>query len=1028
MIIDYNKMMEDYAKAYADKTRIFFIEKYLSTYNASAGRMTPFMLFPRQKVFLKSIADNPASIAIKHRQCGITTISSAWICAQIVFASKESPETVLCIGNKLDLANQLVEKIRDFLQQVPRWYWGEDYWSPDINSEKNKKDIFIKNSKSELHLFNGCKVYARSSGENAARGISAVSLLVFDEAAFIENGLAVYTSAVAATASNPNRKIIMISTPSGKDSLYYNTYRKALTHENNYNAVEFKWFQDLRYNKNLKWYKKDEKTGEIKWLIEDVLDDTGTIHYDEDKWRNLEQNGWLPTSPWYEEMKRSFNNDPMKIAQELDVSFLGSANNVVAPEFIDMHSTLNVREPLADLKDPMNDDTWFWKPPIEGHRYICACIPEGEKVLTHRGLVNVENVKSDDLLITKESEYTPIKYRKYRETKDEEIVKIKLYDIYDELTFTGNHPIWSSVDNVYQKTTKRINGVRKSKFNYIHNFKYNDASILEKNDWVEYPNYYHLNEVNETFLKDYWEVNVPKNRIKSLKFNNPLLNEDFWWYCGMWLAEGFCRYDGSHEINTVHNILETEYHNKIKNLIEDVLNRKCNIRYKEKFNSANVIFSSKEIFTFLTSNFGRYAKNKQIPEWIKLIPKRFKLKLVEGYLNGDGSIKDEREWSAHSVSLKLLNDIQDILLSCGIVSSIFQQSKEGYKYTFNKKCYKQNSYVLKMSRFNIKMFLKKLGYIDENEKIKQHKNGMYFSSDLSKIFIKIKKVEKYLYTGKVYNFETILDSHSYCSRYIVSHNCDPSRGDAGDKTAIEIIDMDGRDENGLPIIEQVLEYNGRKLGDEIGGMIFQYATMYNNAFVVIDATGGVGDTCILTLIQLGYKNLYYEDSSQKTYTVQNSTKNYDGYTDKLPGFHFQGNRYPVLANFAGMVRNNEFKIRSVRVINELDTWIFKEGTGRMDHQSGSNDDTLTCLAMALFVMQYTVNRIESTKNKDAAILNAYKINGSYSNNRYNYYNSNNSVDMRPKHNLPFYTKDNTRGNKPKNINGNFMWIFGKMYK
>ena len=630
MIIDYNKMMEDYAKAYADKTRIFFIEKYLSTYNASAGRMTPFMLFPRQKVFLKSITENPASIAIKHRQCGITTISSAWICAQIVFASKESPETVLCIGNKLDLANQLVEKIRDFLQQVPRWYWGEDYWSPDINSEKNKKDIFIKNSKSELHLFNGCKVYARSSGENAARGISAVSLLVFDEAAFIENGLAVYTSAVAATASNPNRKIIMISTPSGKDSLYYNTYRKALTHENNYNAVEFKWFQDLRYNKNLKWYKKDEKTGEIKWLIEDVLDDTGTIHYDEDKWRNLEQNGWLPTSPWYEEMKRSFNNDPMKIAQELDVSFLGSANNVVAPEFIDMHSTLNVREPLADLKDPMNDDTWFWKPPIEGHRYICAC--------------------------------------------------------------------------------------------------------------------------------------------------------------------------------------------------------------------------------------------------------------------------------------------------------------------------------------------------------------------------------------------------------------DPSRGTAEDKTAIEIIDMDGRDENGLPIIEQVMEYNGRKLGDEIGGMIFQYATMYNNAFVVADATGGQADALLLTLIQLGYKNLYYEDSSQKTYTVQNSTKNYDGYTDKLPGFHFQGNRYPVLANFAGLVRNNEFKIRSVRVINELDTWIFKEGTGRIDHQSGSHDDTLTCLAMALFVMQYTVNRIESTKNKDAAILNAYKINGSYSNNRYNYYNSNNSVDMRPKHNLPFYTKDNTRGNKPKNINGNFMWIFGKMYK
>ena len=76
----------------------------------------------------------------------------------MVFASLETPETVLCIGNKLDLANQLVTKIRDFLLQVPRWYWGDDYYSPDPKSEKNLRDIFTKNSKSELELFNGCKV------------------------------------------------------------------------------------------------------------------------------------------------------------------------------------------------------------------------------------------------------------------------------------------------------------------------------------------------------------------------------------------------------------------------------------------------------------------------------------------------------------------------------------------------------------------------------------------------------------------------------------------------------------------------------------------------------------------------------------------------------------------------------------------------------------------------------------------------------------------------------------------------------
>jgi hypothetical protein len=177
-----------------DTSRVYFIEKYLSTFNASAGRSTPFTLFPRQKVFLQSIAENPASIAIKHRQCGITTVSSAYVCAQMVFATPETPETILCIGNKLDLANQLVTKIREFLLQVPRWYWGDDYYSTDPKSEKNKKDIFVKNSKSELELFNGCKVYARSSGENARlRDSHTGKVTDWLEIEFDEDGVAYVT-------------------------------------------------------------------------------------------------------------------------------------------------------------------------------------------------------------------------------------------------------------------------------------------------------------------------------------------------------------------------------------------------------------------------------------------------------------------------------------------------------------------------------------------------------------------------------------------------------------------------------------------------------------------------------------------------------------------------------------------------------------------------------------------------------------------------------------------------------------------
>ena len=55
-MIDMRTIAEEYAKAYSDKTRIYFIEKYLSTFNADKGKRTPFMLFPRQKAFLHSIA------------------------------------------------------------------------------------------------------------------------------------------------------------------------------------------------------------------------------------------------------------------------------------------------------------------------------------------------------------------------------------------------------------------------------------------------------------------------------------------------------------------------------------------------------------------------------------------------------------------------------------------------------------------------------------------------------------------------------------------------------------------------------------------------------------------------------------------------------------------------------------------------------------------------------------------------------------------------------------------------------------
>ena len=368
---------EEYIKCLSDKSRIYFIENYLSTFNADERKEVPFKLFPRQKVYLKTLVGNDNIVTVKHRQCGITTVSSAWVTGQLVFAAKESPETVLCIGNKKDISEQLVSKIGTFLDQVPRWMWGDEFYSPDPDSPKNTKSIYKKRNSGCIELFNGCIVHARSSGENASRGISAVSVLIFDEAAFIQNGVSVYSSAVAACASVSHAKIVLISTPNGKDPLYWRTYDNAVNKRNNFEFVEFKWFQDLRYNRNLKWIKKNEETGETETIVETVIGKKGEIKYDEERWRKLEKEGWKPTSPWYVNMCKSFNNDEQKIAQELDISFLGSSDTVVPVEVIEKHSQENVIEITDDwnLRDNLVKETWIWKDPIPGHRYIISCDP-----------------------------------------------------------------------------------------------------------------------------------------------------------------------------------------------------------------------------------------------------------------------------------------------------------------------------------------------------------------------------------------------------------------------------------------------------------------------------------------------------------------------------------------------------------------------------------------------------------------------------------------------------------------------------
>lgn len=325
------------------------IINYLKTYDLTQEGFVPFKLFKKQSEIIDDYEKFRFNLVTKPRQAGISTTTQAYLAIKVAFADDNKPETIIVIANKLTLAKKFIKGIKDFVNQIPRWAWGPEYYGSE---EKEKKSIWIKDSQVELELPNGSKIIAVATSTDALRGYTP-TYLVFDEAAFIDNGSELYSAAI--TSLGTGGKAILISTPNGYDDLYYKTYEQSVKGENDYNVIEMRWYQDPRYNKDLRWIDKDNnQIKEIEFTFESYAE-------------KVEQ-GYKPTSSWYEGMCKELNNNKRRIAQELDVSFLGSGGNVIDDEYIVFQEKTNVKEPKFILGK--EQEIWLWEEPIEGHEYI----------------------------------------------------------------------------------------------------------------------------------------------------------------------------------------------------------------------------------------------------------------------------------------------------------------------------------------------------------------------------------------------------------------------------------------------------------------------------------------------------------------------------------------------------------------------------------------------------------------------------------------------------------------------------------
>ena len=334
----------------------YALRTYLQTYDNTVSKYVPLELFPDQISLIEDYDNYNENIALKYRQAGVSTVTSAWASKKLVFAKKQKPEKILIIANKLDTSVEMANKIRGFTEQWPAWV------GVGFSQEKNSQRHF--------KLTNDCEVKAVATSKDALRGYTP-TILIFDEAAFIEADGDFWSACMASLSTGG--KVIVVSTPNGYDPIYYEIYDQSLRNMNDFKISEMFWYRDPRYTRDLYMVKTNDL---VHFLLnredypKDVVVDLSIDNpYERDHTITTDYiaQGYKPCSAWFEGMVKKLKFDRRKVAQELECNFLGSGDNVFDSDLMENIAKNQLKEPIAKM---MGGALWIFKEPVNGHKYV----------------------------------------------------------------------------------------------------------------------------------------------------------------------------------------------------------------------------------------------------------------------------------------------------------------------------------------------------------------------------------------------------------------------------------------------------------------------------------------------------------------------------------------------------------------------------------------------------------------------------------------------------------------------------------
>ena len=288
-------IQQEYLKCAQDP--VHFMKKYCFIQHPQRGRI-PFQLYPFQQKVLHLWQDNPYSVVLKSRQLGISTLAAGYSLWLMLF---HKDRNVLCLATTQETAKNMVTKVRFMFDNLPSWL----------------KIDTIENNRLSLRLKNGSQIKAKSSNSDAARS-EAVSLLVIDEAAFIENVAETWASAQQTLATGGGA--IVLSTPYGTGNWFHQTWVRAEEGVNDFLPIRLPWH----------------------------------VHPERDQsWRDKQD---------------ELLGDPRMAAQECDCDFASSGDVVFYQEYLEFYEKTYIKDPLE--KRGADQNLWIWEPADYSRSYI----------------------------------------------------------------------------------------------------------------------------------------------------------------------------------------------------------------------------------------------------------------------------------------------------------------------------------------------------------------------------------------------------------------------------------------------------------------------------------------------------------------------------------------------------------------------------------------------------------------------------------------------------------------------------------